>query len=178
MAMAIGAVMGATPASAATSPPERWGAAFCGALGQWSDTITKGATEIQSSGSTADTAPTEGKAIIVGFLGGFADATRGFYRRMKRAGEPDTGDGARIHKAILRGIAGIEDRIGDLQGLAQNLPTDDSASYQASVNDLVAAFDTVSTPFDRAMSRVAKLDEDNELSDSLRTLKACRKQFG
>lgn len=178
----IGAVtfltVGALPARAATAPRAEWGATFCSSLGKWSDTITKGATEILSSGSATETSPADGKAIIVAFLDDFAGTTRSFYKRMKKAGNPDTDDGASIQKAILRGIAGIESRIGDLQGLAGALPDTDPVAFQSSLNDLVSAFDTVSVPFDNAMTKVGKLDKDDELSDSLRELKACKQQFG
>ena len=171
--------LAALPAQAKTADPEQWGATFCGSLSKWSDTVTEGASEIQSSVKPGTTiTPTAGKAIIVGFLGDFVDTTHTFYTSMKKAGNPDTDNGAKIQKEILKGIGGIESRVGDIQGLATALPTTDPVAFQTSVSALTAAFDTVSTPFDSAMSKVAVLDKDNDLSDSLSKVKSCKALFG
>lgn len=171
--------LAALPAQAKTAPAEKWGATFCGSLGEWSDTVTAGAADIQSSVTPGTTiTPIAGKAIIVGFLGDFVDTTQTFYTSMKKAGNPDTDNGAKIQKEILKGIAGIETRVGDIQDLANALPTTDVTAFQTSVNALTTAFDTVSTPFDSAMTKVAVLDKDDDLSDSLQKVKSCKALFG
>ncbi len=97
---------------------------------------------------------------------------------MKKAGTPDTDNGAKIQKEILKGIAGIESRGGDMEALATSLPTTDVTAFQTSVTALSTAFDTVSAPFDSAMTKVAVLDKDNDLSDSLEKVKSCKALFG
>jgi hypothetical protein len=169
--------LSALPAQAKTAPPEKWGATFCGSLSEWSDTVTQSASEIQASVTPGST-PAAGKAIIVGFLGDFVDTTHAFYTTMRKAGTPDTDNGAKIQKEILKGISGIESQVGTMQDLANALPTTDATAFQTSVNALSAAFDTVSTPFDNAMSKVAVLDKDNNLSDSLQKVKSCKALFG
>lgn len=173
--MLAAVVTAALPAQARTSPPERWGTTFCASLRSWSETISESARGIQSSTSGAETTPAEGKALIVEYLGGLADTTRAFRVRVQKAGDPDTDEGPRIETLILRGIAGTEARIGELQILADAVPTGDAASFQGAVDALISAFDTVRMPFDRAMVRVATLDRDDSLSDVLLAQKVCRK---
>lgn len=165
----------ALPAAAKTTTPEKWGVAFCGGLTEWSDTITSGGQEISTS-ATGKTPP-EGKTLIVGYIGDIGDATSTFYDTVKRAGSPDIGNGTKIQKEILKGIAGIEKNVGTMQTLAQSLPTTDLASFQGAVSSLSSAFDTVSTPFDQAMTNVAKLDKGDGLSDRLQKVKECKALF-
>jgi hypothetical protein len=167
----------ALPAQAKTTDPEKWGATFCSSLTDWRDEITAGAADIQSSVS-ANITPDVGKAIIVGFIADFVDTTHGFYTSVKKAGTPDSDNGAKIQKEILKGIAGIESRGGDMQALATALPTTDVTAFKTSVSALSTAFDTVSTPFDNAMNKVAVLDKDNDLSDSLQKVRSCKALFG
>ena len=171
-------VLGAVPALAKTSPPEKWGATFCGSLTDWSDEVTDGAAEIQDSLQGTNVTPVQGKAVITGYIGDIGDATNKFYTRVKKAGNPDATNGAKIQKAILQGIQGIETRVGDIEALSQNLPTTDVASFQTSVQALSAAFDTVSQPFDQAMDKVTTLDKGDALSGELQNVKACRALFG
>jgi hypothetical protein len=181
---AVAAVVGAAalvavtafPAGAKTSTPEKWGAAFCGGLSEWADKITTGGAEISSSVSTGTT-PTAGKAIIVGYIGDIGDATNAFFTAVKKAGAPDTTNGTKIQKEILKGISGIETRVGDMEDLASNLPTTDPASFQTAVTALSSSFDTVSVPFDNAMDKVSSLDKDDDLSDSLQKVKECKALF-
>jgi hypothetical protein len=169
--------LAAVSASAKTSTPEKWGTTFCGSLTTWSDEVTERGDEIRTSLQGASISPTDGKALIVGYIGDIGDATGQFSTRMKKVGNPDATNGAKIQKTILRGIEGIETRVGDLETLAQSIPTTDLTSFQTSVQALAAAFDTVSQPFDQAMDKVAQLDEDNGLSGELEDLKACRALF-
>jgi len=163
----------ALPAQAKTSSPEKWGAAFCGGLTDWSNEITQAGTEISSSVANGTT-PAEGKTIIVGFIGGMHDSTDAFYATVKKAGNPDTDNGAKIQKAILKGIAGIGSQVTQIEQLAQALPTTDPASFKTAVDALGTAFDTVGTPFDNAMSQVAKLDKDDSLSEKIQKVKECK----
>jgi len=167
----------ALPAQAKTAPAEKWGATFCSSLTDWRDEITEGDADIQSSVS-ANITPEAGKAIIVGFIGDFVDTTHSFYTSVKKAGTPDSDNGAKIQKEILKGIAGIESRGGDMESLATALPTADVTAFKTSVSALSSAFDTVSTPFDNAMTKVAALDKDNDLSDSLQKVRSCKALFG
>lgn len=166
----------ALPAGAKTSSPEKWGAAFCSGLSEWSDTITTGASDISSS-VAGGTTPAAGKTIIIGFIGDIGDATSDFYTAVKKAGTPDTTNGSKIQKEILKGISGIESRVGDMEDLAEGLPTTDVTSFQTSVQALSSAFDTVSTPFDGAMTKVASLDKGDDLSDALQDVKECKALF-
>lgn len=166
----------ALPAAAKTATPEKWGAAFCGGLSEWAGSITEGGTEITSS-VTSGITPTEGKTTIVGFIGDMRDATNTFYATVKKAGTPATSNGTKIQKEILKGIAGIESRIADIEDLAQKLPTTDATSFQTAVSSLSSAFDTVGTPFDTAMGKVAKLDKGDALSAKLQKVKECKVLF-
>ena len=174
-ALALVAVA-ALPAGAKTASPEKWGAAFCGGLTEWADTITEGGTEITSSaqGST----PVQGKELIVGYIGDIREATNTFYASVKKAGSPDSTNGTKIQKEILKGISGIEDNVADMESIAQSLPTTDVASFQSAVSSLSTAFDTVSTPFDNAMDKVTKLDKNDDLSGKLQKVKECKSLFG
>lgn len=171
-------VLGAMPALAKTSPPEKWGATFCGSLTEWSDRVTGGADEIQQSLQGTNLTPVQGKALITGYIGDIGDATTEFYTRVKKAGNPDSTNGTKIQKTILQGIQGIETRVGDMEALSENLPTTDVTSFQTSVQALSTAFDTVSQPFDQAMTKVASLDKGDALSDKLQKVKACQALFG
>lgn len=179
-ALAVGAAalvaVVAVPAQAKTSSPEKWGAAFCGGLGEWADTITSAGEEIQSTVKPG-TSPEAGKAIIVGFIADMGDATGDFYDALKKAGNPDTDNGTKIQKTILKGIKGIEDEVGDMGVLAEALPTTDVTSFEAGVTTLAAGFDTVSAPFDAAMDKVSSLDKKDRLSKTLQKVKECKAIF-
>lgn len=166
----------AVPAHAKTASTDKWGAAFCGGLTEWADTITEGGSEITSSaqGST----PAQGKELIVGYIGDIRDATNTFYTQVKKAGSPDSTNGAKIQKEILKGISGIEDNVAQMESIAQGLPTTDVASFQTAVTALSNAFDTVSTPFDNAMDKVTTLDKNDDLSGKLQKVKECKSLFG
>lgn len=154
--------------------PETWGAIFCGSLGRWSGALADGATDLQS----AATETTARHADIVRYLDRIAISTDEFRRQVERAGDPDTADGARIEKAVLRGIAGIGARVQALRRAAVALPTDDPGAFDAAVTGLVSELTAVTRPFDRAMRRVTRLDRDDELSDSLGRLAVCRRHLG
>lgn len=178
LAVAAGAlvVVGALPAGAKTSSPEKWGAAFCGGLSDWADEITAGGSEISTSAQGAS--PTEGKALIIGYVGDIRESTNTFYTAVKKAGSPDSTNGTKIQKEILKGIAGIESNVADMEDLAQDLPTTTPAAFETAVDSLATAFDTVSAPFDKAMDKVATLDKGDDLSDDLQKVKECKVLFG
>jgi hypothetical protein len=171
------AVSVAVPAHAKTASPQKWGTAFCGGLGAWSDSVTTGGEEIKASLDEAGVTPEQGKATIVTYIGEIGDATGDFYEKVRRAGAPATTNGTKIQKEILTGIAGIERRVGDMEALAQAIPTTDITSFQTSVQALALAFDTVSDPFDDAMDNVSDLDEKNQLDKTLQKVKACQAIF-
>jgi len=166
----------AIPAGAKTSSTDKWGAAFCGGLSEWAETITAGGSEISTSAQGAS--PTEGKALIIGYVGDIRDATNTFYTSVKKAGSPDSTNGTKIQKQILKGIAGIESNVADMEEIAQDLPTTTPAAFETAVDALASAFDTVSTPFDKAMDKVSTLDKGDDLSDDLRKVKECKVLFG
>jgi hypothetical protein len=165
----------AVPAQAKTSSPQQWGKAFCGGLSDWADALTGIGQDIQSL--EQDTSPADGQAAIIEVLGDMGDATGDFHAAMKKTGSPDTSGGDRIQKQILKGIKGIQKRIADMEALAEKLPTTDSTSFETAVQALAAGFDTVSTPFDRAMTKVASIDRKDELSDQLQDVKECKALF-
>jgi len=170
--------LSALPAQAKTAAPESWAAKYCGALTVWSDQVTGGVTEMKKSLQGADLTPVQGKSVVVGLVGIADNATKDFYASVKKIGIPDTDNGAMIHKTILKGIQGMATQIDSAKVIADNLPTTDLASFQASYQPFSAALDAVAAPFDSAMTKVAVLDKDDHLSDSLQKVQSCKALFG
>jgi hypothetical protein len=176
-AMALVAVVAlvatAVPAHAATKP-KKWGAAFCGALTEWATTITDGANDLQIAAAGAVISPTQGKALLVTYLGDAEDATDEFGESLRDAGVPDVAKGARITSTILEGIAGVKALLGSFATQASQLPTTDALTFQNAARPLVAQLEDVSQPFEDAMDEVSELDRKNALGKSLKKVKACR----
>lgn len=163
------------PAAAKTSSPAKWGVAFCGGLSDWAEAVTEGGREIEAL--ETQTSAAQGKDVIIAYMGDVSDATGAFYKRVKKAGRPDSTNGAKIQKAILKGIKGIDGRLGEMRSLADAIPTTDLTSFEASVRALASGFDTVSAPFDAAMTKVADLDKGDDLSGELQKVDECKALF-
>ncbi len=117
-----------------------WAEGFCGSFESWLEGITASGEGLQDSIAPGDL--DGAKVAIVGLFGDVADQTRELIDEIEVIGAPDIDDGEEFLADLLGRFEAFHAAIEAALSDAEAVSTTDPASFQATITELLATFQT------------------------------------
>ena len=145
---------------------EVWAGGFCGSFETWLNGVNGAGEALQSSIAPGDL---EGaRAAIVGLFTDVSGRTRTLIDELDALGAPDIDDGEAFHQALLGKFEAFHATIETARGEAEVASTADPETFQTTISDLVATFQTETQAVGNSFSELDATYGDAALDAAMR----------
>jgi hypothetical protein len=143
----------------------------CGAVKQYTDSITERVSEIQSN---APENPEEGKEVLTTFMDNMISDTDTLIGRVEDAGVPDVEDGERIADEVLSALRQVQSILEDARSQIEDLPTDDPQAFAEGTAEIGTSLQESGQEVQSGLSEL----QSAELEEVSRDIEACQEVQG
>ncbi|MGH2786800.1 MAG: hypothetical protein ACRDJV_02690 [Actinomycetota bacterium] len=116
-----------------TVAAEDYAADVCGAVKDYTDTVSERVSEIQSE---APEDPEAGKEVLTNFLGDMVGDTDTLISEVEDAGVPDVDNGEEIADDVRSALGQVKSILEDAQSQIEDLPTDDPQAFAEGTQEI------------------------------------------
>jgi len=154
-----------TEAEAEALAVDEWAADFCGNFSDWLDAIQAASSDVGNQVTPGDIE--SGKTALVNLFGTASEETQTLITSLEDGGAPDIDDGQGLVDELVSRFEDFDQAAQDAQATAQDLTTDDVATFQADAEELTKTFQDEVTTVGDSFAEIDTMYPDQELQSAL-----------
>jgi hypothetical protein len=143
----------------------------CGAVKQYTDSISNRVSEIQSD---APANPEEGKEVLTSFMNEMISDTDELIAAVDGAGVPDVEDGEQIADEVLTALEDVRVILDDARAQIEDLPTDDPQAFAEGTQEIGTSLQESGEGIQSGLSEL----QSSELEEASQDVEACQEIQG